>query len=103
MRASEASGPEASPAASSVAARVLMSSTARAEQACGHSSVAVPGRSEASSSSRASAALNAVLNRSRASPVTTQMLQAWVLRDDGAQRASSRISRMRSWGTGAAV
>ena len=103
MRAMEAAGPEASPAASSVSARVFISATARSEQAFGQSLVAVPARSEASASSRSSAALNAVLKRSSASPVTTQTLHAWVLRDDGAQRASSRISRTSSWGTGCDV
>ena len=62
---------------------------------------AVPARSEASSSSRSSAALNAALKRSSASPVTTQTFHAWVLRDDGAQRASSRISRTSSSGPAA--
>ncbi len=96
MRAIEAAGPDASPAASSVSARVFISATARAEHACGQSLVAVPARSEASDSSRSSAALKAVLKRSRAAPLTTQTLHAWVLRDDGAQRASSRISRTSS-------
>ncbi len=99
MRAMEAAGPATSPAASSVTARVFMSSTARAEQVCGQSSVAVPGRSEASASSRCNAALKAALKRSSVSPVTTHTLQACVLRDDGAQRASSRISRTSSFGT----
>ena len=94
-------GPEASPAASSVSARVFISATARSEQACGQSLVAVPSRSEASASSRSSEALNALLKRSSASPVTTQTLQAWVLRDDGARRAWSRIPLMSSGETGA--
>ena len=43
------------------------------------------------------------MNRSRASPPSTQTLHACVLRDDGAQRASSRISRTRLSGTGSGV